>query len=831
MQVRKRSGNFESVNLEKITSSIKRVCTNLNDVDYYKVAVKTVGGLYDGVSTKELDELSIQTAVGFISSDPIYSKVASRLLSNYVEKEVQDNEIFSFTQSIEIGHKQGLISDATLEFVKSSKRKLNNAIKHERNSLFEYYGLRIVYDRYLLRHPLLRGVLENPQYWFLRVACGLANDVKEAIQFYDLISSLEYLPSTPTLFNSGTTHPQMSSCYILDSPKDNLEDIYKRYSDIARLSKWAGGIGLNYSKIRGAGALIKGTNGKSNGIVPWLHTLDSSVEAVNQGGKRKGAAAVYLETHHPDIMEFLEMKDITGDHEKRGHNLNYAVWISDLFMNRVINDEQWSLFDPTVASDLTDLFGDEYENRYIELELEEKFVKQLPARKIYARLMRSLAETGNFWPCFKDTSNKRGNTAVDGNIIRSSNLCTEILEPTSEFETAVCNLSSINIGAYVKDDGTLDKLKLRKNITLGMKFLDRVIDKNFYPIEEASTSNLRWRPVGLGLMGLQDLFFKLNLPFDSDEAIALSAEIQEEIYYQALKTSNELAQEFKPHRDWKKTHAAKGKLQFDLAEFDAISELNLKIDALEEELTDNIKMLKTAGGDVIGIGMSSTKTDFEKDTIRERIITYKKQIIQAQKNKERWNELKIDIKKHGLRNSLVIAIAPTVTISAIAGCYECIEPQNSNIFKRETLSGEFVNMNKYLVEKLKDLDLWSDEIIEKIKINDGSIQTILEIPKDIRDVFKTVWEISNKTLIKHAVARGVYIDQSQSLNLFMENATIPKLSSLYKFAWEQGLKTTYYLRSKSATKIQKLSPMDRSSASDGIVQTAPENPEICESCT
>ena len=806
MFVTKRDGRKEDVNLDKITNSVSRVCEGFKGVDYYKIAIKTVGGLYDGVTTKELDLLSIQTAVGSISEDPIYSRVAGRLLANFIKKEVENQDIHSFSQSIEVGYREGLISEETYEFVKENKRKLNNAIKNERNDYFEYYGLRIVYDRYLLKHPKDRLVIESPQYWFMRVACGLASDAKEAIEFYNLISSLEYMPSTPTLFNSGTTHSQMSSCYLLDSPLDDLYDIYKRYQDVAMLSKWAGGIGLSISRVRSNGELIKGTNGKSNGVVPWIHTLDSSVAAVNQGGKRKGAACVYLETWHPDIFEFLELRDNTGDKEKRAHNLNIANWVPDLFMKRVQNDEQWSLFGPTVAPELTDLFGDDFEKRYLELEIEEKYARQVPARKLYARMMRTLAETGNGWMCFKDTSNKKCNSAVDGNVIHLSNLCTEILEPTSagtitsvdEFdyskrikngETAVCNLGSINLSrGYLKEDGRLDKVKLRKNVAIAIKYLDKVIDKNYYPIPEAAASNLRWRPIGLGLMGLQDLFFQLKLPFESEEAIQLSVEIQEEIYYQALKTSCELAKELGPHKDWKKTHAAKGELQFDLW----------------------------------GVTPGNAK---------------------------RFEELKEDIKKNGLRNSLMIAIAPTATISSIVGAYECIEPQVSNLFRRVTLSGDFIQTNKYLVRELMERNLWNTDLFNKIKINDGSVQDIDEIPQDLQELFKTVWECKQRSLIDHAIARGAYIDQSQSLNLFVNFNNIPEekrvgvLSSMYMYAWQNGIKTTYYLRSRAATQIQKVTvsgnslvKKDEPEASSLVLDSnSPEadleNPDICESCT
>ncbi len=817
MYVTKRDGRTEEVNLDKILNSVARICEDFDDVDTYKIALRTVGGLYDGVTTAELDQLSIQTAVGFIAEDPIYSKVAARLLSNYISKEVQNQDIHSFSQSAQISYDQGLLAEKTYTFIMENKRKLNNAVKSERNDLFEYYGLRIVYDRYLLKHPTKRNVIESPQDWLLRVACGLSDSIKEVMELYTLISKHEYMLSTPTLFNSGTNHPQMSSCYLLDSPMDDLRDIEKRRMDVALLSKWAGGIGLSFSRVRGSGALIKGTNGKSNGIVPFLHSLDANVSAVNQGGKRKGAACVYLETHHPDIMEFLELRDNTGDSEKRTYNLNLANWIPDLFMKRGKDDALWSLFDPSDAPELTDMFGEEYEKRYLELEEEEKYVKQIPAQKIYSRMMRTLAETGNGWMTFKDLCNTRCNSAVAGNIVHSSNLCTEIVEPTyagkynshtykslmknginanvigldgdtgelktiDDAEVAVCNLASINLSKYVKD-GKVDKMKLRRTVSVAIKFLDKVIDKNFYPVHEAKASNSRWRPVGLGLMGWQDMLFQLRLPFESEEAIELSRMIQEEIYYAALKTSCELAQELGTHKDYEFTHAANGKLQFDLAGHEP-------------------------------------------------------------QNTKRWAELKESIKEHGLRNSLLIAIAPTATISSIVGVYECIEPQISNLFKRETLSGEFVQTNRYLVHDLKELGLWSVEMMEKIKANDGSVQGIFEIPEDIRNLYKTVWEVKQKSIIDHSVGRGCFVDQAQSTNLFISDPTIEKLSSMYMYTWEQGLKTTYYLRSKSKTKISQVKNAEHALKSEGgpslttsddpideRLEHDLENPEPCESCT
>jgi len=767
MRVRKRNGTYESVDVNKIVKAVARCSAGLTHVDTLKIATKTIGGLYDGATTKELDNLSISTSALLISEEPEYSRLAARLLSTYIDKEVANQDIHSFSQSIGFGTRMGLIAEKVAAFVTENARKLNVAIEENRADFFEYFGLRTVYDRYLLRNPLTRDVIETPQYFFLRVACGLSETVNEAIEFYRLISSFEYMPSSPTLFNSATRHPQMSSCYLLDSPVDDLAAIYRKYGDIALLSKFAGGIGVAYHRVRSRGSLIKGTNGQSNGIVPWLKTLDSSVAAVNQGGKRKGACCVYLEVWHADIEEFLELRENTGDEARRTHNLNLANWVPDLFMKRVKEDGVWSLFDPKEVPNFTDIYGEAFEEAYIQAEKEARYMKQVKARDLYSRMMKCLAETGNGWMTFKDACSKKSNqTGAPGNFIHSSNLCTEIVEVTSNAETAVCNLGSINLGKYVVD-GTFDFEKLAKNVRTAVKYLDRVIDINFYPTPEAAESNKRWRPVGLGLMGLQDVFFQLRLPFDDPVARELSQKIQEEIYYHALSASCDLAVQYGPHASFPETRAASGRLQFD-----------------EWGITPH--------------------------------------------HEEQWNALRERIKITGLRNSLLIAIAPTATIASIVGAYECIEPQISNLFKRETLSGEFLQVNRYLVDELKRLGLWTEEMRGKIKMAEGSILMIEEIPADIRLIFRTVWEIPMRGLIDMAADRGAFIDQSQSLNLFVESPNISKLSSMYMYAWEKGVKTTYYLRSRPATKIAKATVPTKDASA--MVACSLENPETCESC-
>jgi ribonucleoside-diphosphate reductase alpha chain len=781
MRVKKRDGRLEPVDVQKIVRAVERCCPELERVDAMRIATRTISGLYDGATTSELDRLSIQTASSLIAEEPQYSRLAARLLCTYIDKEVQNQDIHSFSQSVRAAHQHGLVSDELSAFVQAHSRKLNAAVLPERNDLFEYLGVRTVYDRYLLVDPVTRKKLETPQYFFLRVACGLSEDAPEALELYKLVSSLEYLPSSPTLFNSGSRRQQLSSCYLLDSPQDDLVAIYEKYADVAKLSKYAGGIGLAYTRVRSKGSLIKGTNGHSNGIVPWLKTLDSSVAAVNQGGRRKGACCVYLESWHADIEDFLELRDNTGDEARRTHNINLANWVPDLFMRRVKTGEPWSLFDPKEHPELTDLYGEEFERAYLQKEAEKRFVRQVPARELYAKMMRTLAQTGNGWMTFKDASNRKCNqTGAPGQTVHLSNLCTEIIEVTSKDETAVCNLGSINLGRLVRTGGSgapeFDFARLGEIVCTAVKFLDRVIDINYYPTPQAGSSNRAWRPVGLGQMGLQDLFFQLGLPFDSPEARELSTRIQEDIYYHALATSCDLAQARGPHPSFLMTRAARGEFQFDLW----------------------------------GVQPGAP-------TLENRA--------------ERWRELKERVAKHGLRNSLLLAIAPTATISSIAGCYECIEPQLSNLFKRETLSGDFLVINRYLVADLEKRGLWTERIRELIKRAEGSIQDIDEIPEDVRLLYRTVWELPMRALIDMAAARGPYLDQSQSLNLFIETPTIGKLSSMYLYAWEKGLKTTYYLRSRPATRIRQATVSSETSfAPNPGAQSAPTSPEVCEAC-
>ncbi|MFF1957708.1 ribonucleoside-diphosphate reductase subunit alpha [Streptomyces sp. NPDC058220] len=776
---------------------------DLPDTDPGRVAAAALRGRNARSDEAELRELATEAAAGLISEDPAYSRLAARLLTRTIADEAAGQGAVSFSASVAVGHREGLIADRTAAFVTLHADRLDGLIDPAGDDRFGYFGLRTLYSRYLLRHPITRQVVETPQHFMLRVASGLAEDAEpgsaaaahaldEVAALYRLMSRLDYLPSSPTLFNSGTRHPQMSSCYLLDSPLDELDSIYDRYHQVARLSKHAGGIGLSYSRIRSRGSLIRGTNGHSNGIVPFLRTLDSSVAAVNQGGRRKGAACVYLETWHADLEEFLELRDNTGEDARRTHNLNLAHWIPDEFMRRVETDGVWSLFSPSDVPELVDLWGDAFDAAYRAAEAAGLARRTLPARELYGRMMRTLAQTGNGWMTFKDASNRTANqTAEPGKVVHSSNLCTEILEVTDDGETAVCNLGSVNLGAFVLDSGEIDWERLDETVRTAVTFLDRVVDINFYPTEQAGRSNATWRPVGLGAMGLQDVFFKKRLAFDSAEAAALSTRIAERIMLAAYEASCDLAERNGPAPAWSKTRAARGVLHPD--HYDV--ELNWP---------------------------------------------------------ERWAALRARVASTGMRNSLLLAIAPTATIASIAGVYECIEPQVSNLFKRETLSGEFLQVNSYLVADLKKLGVWDTQTREALRESNGSVAGFTWVPAEVRDLYRTAWEIPQRGLIDMAAARTPFLDQSQSLNLFLETPTIGKLSSMYAYAWKKGLKTTYYLRSRPATRIARAAGSSAaSSAGSPAARSVPvpvpvpvpaqatpeealacslENPESCEAC-
>jgi ribonucleoside-diphosphate reductase alpha chain len=766
MEIIKRDGSQEEVRLEKILHAVGRSCEGLSGVEPLEIAKRTINGLHQGSTTKELDNLSISHAVMLMAEEPNYSRVAARMLAESIRKEVGRG--VTFEDYISQADTLELLHPKTAKLAKENLEAIQQAIDHKRDGNFEYFGMKTIADRYLLRHPYTRLLIERPQYLFMRVALGLSQTVEEAIRFYHVISQFDYCPATPTLFNSGTMHPQMSSCYLLKVEEDSLEGIYRSVMDCAKLSKFSGGIGIDWTPVRASGARIKGTNGLSNGIIPFLKLFDSSVHAVNQGGKRKGAAAVYLEPWHADIEAFLELRNNTGAEERRTHNLNLALWIPDLFMKRVENNGNWSLFSPDEVPELLNHYGARFEAAYEAYEQVGKARRVVSARELFARMMQTLAETGNGWLCFKDHCNERSaQTLRPENQIRSSNLCTEILEVASERETAVCNLGSLNLARFVTPNGSFDFDRLGETVRTVIPYLDRVVDINFYPTEKAATSNQRWRPVGLGVMGLQDTFFLMRLPLESPEAQKLSARIAETIYFHALQASMELASKEGAFPAFQDSRYIEGKLQVQLS---------------------------AAWGH------------------------------QIQPHYD-WDALAKEVAAKGVRNSLLIAIAPTATIASIVGSFESIEPQISNFFKRETLSGEFLQVNRYLIKDLQRLGLWNHLMRSKIIEHEGSIQDIEEIPSNIRQLYKTTWEISQKILIDMAAARGHFICQAQSLNLFIENPSVGKLSSMYMYAWKNGIKTTYYLRSRARTSIKKTTTVQTEDVTCSL-----ENPEQCEAC-
>ncbi|WP_431781159.1 ribonucleoside-diphosphate reductase subunit alpha [Streptomyces chumphonensis] len=779
----------------ELSRTLTELTADLPAVSPAAVAEAALRGARRAAGQDELHALAVEAAAGLIGEEPQHSRLAARLLTLSIRREAAEEGAVSFSTSVAAGHAAGLLADATASFVRAHADALDTlverAVAEGADDRFEYFGLRTVHSRYLLRHPVSRRVLETPQHFMLRVACGLAGESAQALdevaELYRLMSSLAYLPSSPTLFNSGTRHPQMSSCYLLDSPRDELDSIYERYHQVARLSKHAGGIGLSYTRVRARGSLIRGTNGHSGGIVPFLRTLDSSVAAVNQGGRRKGAACVYLETWHADVEEFLELRDNTGEEARRTHNLNLAHWIPDAFMRRVEADEDWSLFSPVDVPHLPDLWGEEFDAAYRAAETAGLAVRTVPARQLYARMMRTLAQTGNGWMTFKDAANRTANqTARPGSVIHSSNLCTEILEVTDDGETAVCNLGSVNLAAHLTADGRMDWERLDATVHTAVTFLDRVVDVNFYPTDGAARSNARWRPVGLGLMGLQDVFFRMRLPFGSPEARELSTRISERVMLAAYERSAELAERHGPLPAWEDTRAARGVLH-----------------------PDHYPDAEPAWP-------------------------------------ERWRTLRERVARTGLRNALLLAIAPTATIASIAGVYECAEPQVSNLFKRETLSGEFLQVNAYLVADLKRLGHWHEGTRRALREANGSVRELPGLPEELRELYRTAWEIPQRTLIDMAADRTPYLDQSQSLNLFLAAPTIGKLSSMYAYAWKRGIKTTYYLRSRPATRIAPSARGAEATAAPAPVSAptpvpAParasdadacslENPESCEAC-
>ncbi|MEJ6981918.1 ribonucleoside-diphosphate reductase subunit alpha [Pedobacter sp. P351] len=749
MFVIKRNGTKETVKFDKITARIEKLCYGLNPslVDPIDVAKKVIEGLFDGVTTSELDNLAAETAASLTTKHPDYALLASRIAVSNLHK----NTTKSFSETMRKLHQYidpkiekaaSLIADDVMEIIDENSIILDSTIIYDRDFGFDYFGFKTLEKSYLLK--LDGEIAERPQHMFMRVAVGIhKSDIDSVIKTYNLISERWFTHATPTLFNAGTPKPQMSSCFLLTMKDDSIDGIYDTLKQTAKISQSAGGIGLSIHNVRATGSYISGTNGTSNGIVPMLRVFNDTARYVDQGGgKRKGAFAVYLEPWHADVFEFLDLRKNHGKEEMRARDLFLALWICDLFMKRVEANEDWSLFCPHEAPGLHECWGDEFETLYTKYEQEGRARKTVKAQELWFAILDAQVETGTPYLLYKDAANRKSNQQNLGTI-KSSNLCTEILEYTSADEIAVCNLASLALPRYITN-GVFDHQKLYEvtyQVTLN---LNKIIDHNYYPVEEARNSNMRHRPVGLGVQGLADAFILLRLPFESDEAQQLNKEIFETIYFAAMTASKDLAIKEGAYESFKGSPLSKGQFQFDLW----------------------------------NVAPASNRWD--------------------------WDNLRLDVMNHGVRNSLLVAPMPTASTSQILGNNECFEPYTSNIYTRRVLSGEFMVVNKHLLKDLVNLGLWNNDMKNKIITANGSIQDIEEIPVEIKALYKTVWEIKMRTIIDMAADRGAYICQSQSLNLFINSPNSSKLTSMHFYAWKKGLKTgMYYLRTQAASQAVK----------------------------
>ena len=757
-------GSREPLDPQGIRRDVIRACRGLEDrCSWQAVAQETVRNLYDGVRPDEISQAMIFAAKARVELEPAYTFVAARLLLNRIYGQALPKGSWNFEAAYRDGFKEYLQTGVRVErldpaLLTFDLDRLAAGLRAERDEQFTYMGLQTLYDRYLIQHQGRR--LETPQYFWLRVAMGLAlhegaQKNGRALEFYEALSGFLFVSSTPTLFNSGTRHPQLSSCY-LSTVMDDLEHIFKVISDDAKLSKWAGGLGNDWTNIRGTGAPIKGTDGESQGVIPFLKVANDTAVAVNQGGKRKGAMCAYLETWHLDIEDFLELRKNTGDERRRTHDMNTANWIPDLFMKRVAENGHWTLFNPSDVPDLHDLYGAAFEHRYEQYEAmtdrgDLKRFKRVEAVQLWRKMLTMLFETGHPWITFKDPSNLRSTQNHVG-VVHCSNLCTEILLNTSKHETAVCNLGSINVAAHIQD-GNLNEALLSRTVRTGMRMLDNVIDINFYPTPEARNANLRHRPVGLGLMGFQDALYKLRIPYASDAAVEFADRSMELISYHAILASTELARERGAYPTYPGSKWDREMLPI-----------------------DTLGLLEKERGSPLNV---------------DRALRLD------------WPVVRAAIKKHGLRNSNTMAIAPTATISNITGVSQSIEPTYKNLYAKSNLSGEFITINSYLVEELKRLNLWDAEMIEDLKYYDGSIRELERVPAELKEIYRTAFEIEPRWLIECASRRQKWLDMGQSLNLYLAEPNGKTLSDMYFLAWEKGLKTTYYLRTLAATQVEK----------------------------
>ena len=793
MLVVKRDGRRESVKFDKITARIEKLCYGLdrNYIEPVDIAKKVISGIYDGVTTVELDNLAAETAASMTTKHPDFAKLAARVAISNLHKVTSKSfsntmkRLYTYVDP-KTGENAPLVSKETYGVIKKNAALLDSTIIYDRDFSYDYFGFKTLERSYLMK--IDGKVVERPQHMLMRVAVGIhGEDIEAAVQTYNLLSEKWFTHATPTLFNAGTPKPQLSSCFLLTMKEDSIDGIYDTLKQCAKISQSAGGIGLSAHHVRAKGSYIKGTGGTSNGIVPMLRNFDMTARYVDQGGgKRKGSFAIYLEPWHADIFAFLDLKKNHGKEELRARDLFYALWVPDLFMKRVEQNENWSLFCPNECPGLSDCYGEEFERLYEKYEKEERYRKQIKAQDLWFEILEAQIETGTPYMLYKDAANKKSNQKNLGTI-KSSNLCTEIIEYTSPDEVAVCNLASIALPKFVTEDGSFDHQTLYDITYVVTKNLNKVIDINYYPVEEARNSNMRHRPIGIGVQGLADTFIKLRMPFDSDEAKGLNQDIFETIYFASMSASKDIAKEEGAYETFKGSPVSKGIFQFDMW----------------------------------GVTPNSGRWD--------------------------WDTLKKEVKKHGVRNSLLLAPMPTASTSQILGNNECFEPYTSNIYTRRTLSGEFIVVNKHLMRDLIELGLWNDGMKNRMIEANGSIQHIPEIPQNIKDLYKTVWEISQKVIIEMAAERGAYICQSQSMNIHIQDPNFGKMTSMHFYAWKKGLKTgMYYLRSKAATDAIKFTldkdalkkpeaeesvPSEMSMAQkQSDMQCSLDNPDECIAC-
>jgi ribonucleoside-diphosphate reductase alpha subunit len=767
MLVLKRDGHRESVKFDKITARIEKLCYGLDPkfVNPVEVAMKVINGLYDGVSTVELDNLAAEIAASLTTRHPDFAKLAARIAVSNLHKVTSKSfsntmkRLYTYVDP-KTGENAPLISKETWKVIHENAAELDEAVIYDRDFSYDYFGFKTLERSYLMK--IDGKVVERPQHLLMRVAVGIhGEDIPAAIETYNLLSEKWFTHATPTLFNAGTPKPQLSSCFLLTMKDDSIDGIYDTLKQTAKISQSAGGIGLSIHNVRAKGSYIKGTGGTSNGIVPMLRNFDMTARYVDQGGgKRKGSFAIYLEPWHADVFDFLELKKNHGKEEMRARDLFYAMWIPDLFMKRIEDNEMWSLFCPNEAPGLADCWGEDFERLYEKYEKEGKYRKQVKAQDLWFEILEAQIETGTPYMLYKDAANRKSNQKHLGTI-KSSNLCTEIIEYTSPDEVAVCNLASIALPKFVTEDGKFDHQKLYEITKVITRNLNKVIDVNYYPVIEAKNSNMRHRPIGIGVQGLADAFILLRMPFDSPEARGLNKDIHETIYFAAMEASMELAKKDGAYETFKGSPISKGIFQFDMW----------------------------------GVTPDSGRWD--------------------------WENLKREVKQHGARNSLLLAPMPTASTSQILGNNECFEPYTSNIYTRRTLSGEFIIANKHLMKDLISAGLWSETMRQKLIATNGSVQAIPEIPQNIKDIYKTVWEISQKAIIDMSADRGAYICQSQSLNIHLTDPNFGKLTSMHFYAWKKGLKTgMYYLRSTAAADAIKFT-LDKSAIQEPTMAAAP----------